>query len=161
MDLDTGVRDRDPLQGGTDAHSTGDIWATVYRGNHVEQGETVGAADCGDKELEQIASGPFNTTSGSDIVAWVVVRHHREPRFATEERFFLPYHYEGFHIVPQSFELLRPSDRRPNPDRGGRARLTRALMCTAMPPTSSSSSSHSPVCTPAILPAALRARNAR
>lgn len=105
-----------PSQAGTDAHSTGDIWATVYRGNHIEQGETVGAANCGDKELDQIATGALDTTNGSDIVAWVVVRHHHEPRFATEEKIFLPYHYEGFHIVPQSFEVLRPSDRRGNPD---------------------------------------------
>ena len=56
-----------------------DIWATVYRGDHVEQGETVGAANCGDQELDQIATGPLDTTKGSDIVAWLVVRHHHEP----------------------------------------------------------------------------------
>jgi hypothetical protein len=105
-----------PAQAGTDDHSTADIWATVYRGDSAEQGETVGAANCGDKELDAIAIGPLDTTNGSDIVAWVVVRHHHEPRYLTEEQSFLPYHYEGFHITPRAFEVLRPSDRKPNPE---------------------------------------------
>ena len=106
-----------PAQAGTDTHSTADIWATVYRGDHVEQGETVGGTNCGDVELDQIASGPLDTNNGSDVVAWVVVRHHHEPRFQAEERSFLPYHYEGFHITPRAFEILRPSDRQGNPER--------------------------------------------
>jgi hypothetical protein len=104
-----------PAQAGTDSHSTADIWATIYRGDHIEQGEEVGASDCSDRELEQIATGPFDTNAGSDIVAWVVVRHHHEPREEAEEQVFLPYHYEGFHITPRAFQLLRPSDRRVDP----------------------------------------------
>jgi hypothetical protein len=106
-----------PAQGGTDTHSTADVWATVYRGDHIDQGETVGVVNCGDLELDQIASGPLDTNNGSDIVAWVVVRHHHEPRFEAEERSFLPYHYEGFHITPRAFEILRPSDRDVGPER--------------------------------------------
>ena len=106
-----------PAQAGTDTHSTADIWATVYRGDHIEQGETVGTAKCSDLELDQIATGPLDTTKGSDIVAWVVVRHHHEPRHLAEESIFLPYHYEGFHITPRAFELFRPRDDHNNPDR--------------------------------------------
>jgi Cu2+-containing amine oxidase len=106
-----------PAQGGVDTHSTADIWATVYRGGNVEQGETVGAAGCDDRELDAIATGPLNTITGSDIVAWVVVRHHHEPRNQTEEATFLPYHYEGFHITPRAFQVLRPSDTHPDPER--------------------------------------------
>lgn len=106
-----------PAQGGTDTHSTADIWATVYRGDHIEQGETIGAINCGDRELDGIATGPLDTQNGSDIVAWVVVRHHHEPRHQTEERTFLPYHYEGFHIIPRAFETLRPTDGDRNPNR--------------------------------------------
>lgn len=105
-----------PAQSGTDAHSTADIWATLYRGDTVEQGEQVGLAKCNDVELDQIATGPFDTTNGSDIVAWVVVRHHHEPRLLAEERFFLPYHYEGFHITPRAFDIFRPPDDRQNPE---------------------------------------------
>jgi Cu2+-containing amine oxidase len=105
-----------PAQGGTDTHSTADIWATIYRGDHVEQGETVGAANCDDKELDGIANGPLNTTTGSDIVAWVVVRHHHEPRYQTEEAIILPYHYEGFHITPRAFAHLRPPDNHGDPE---------------------------------------------
>jgi hypothetical protein len=106
-----------PAQGGTDTHSTADVWATVYRGDHVEQGETVGAANCSDKELDGIATGPLDTNTGSDIVAWIVVRHHHEPRNQTEEATFLPYHYEGFHITPRAFAQLRPPDTHPDPER--------------------------------------------
>ena len=37
------------------------------------------------------ANGALNTNTGSDIVAWVVVRHCHEPRYQTEEATFLPY----------------------------------------------------------------------
>jgi hypothetical protein len=53
----------------------------------------------------------------SDIVAWVVVRHHHESRFDGEEATFLPYHYEGFHLTPRAFARLRPEDRDTNPER--------------------------------------------
>jgi copper amine oxidase-like protein len=99
-----------PAQAGTDAHSTADVWATLYRGDTTEQGETVGMAKCSDLELDKIATGAFDTAKGSDIVCWVVVRHHHEPRHLTEERDFLPYHYEGFHITPRAFEIFRPAD---------------------------------------------------
>ena len=97
-----------PSQAGTDSHSTADIWATIYRGDSVEQGEEVGLEKCSDAELDKIASGPFDTKKGSDIVAWVVVRHHHEPRQLAEESIFLPYHYEGFHITPRAFEIFTP-----------------------------------------------------
>jgi len=105
-----------PAQAGLDSHSTADIWATVYRGDNVEQGETVGVTNCGDQELDKIATGALDTNQGSDVVAWLVVRHHHEPRFTTEERDVLPYHYEGFHITPRAFAVLRPDDRPHNPD---------------------------------------------
>jgi hypothetical protein len=106
-----------PAQGGTDTHSTADIWATVYRGDTIEQGETIGQANCGDVELDGIATGSLDTTNGSDIVAWVVVRHHHEPRHLAEESSFLPYHYEGFHITPRAFGIFRPRDGHNDPDR--------------------------------------------
>ncbi len=96
-----------PAQAGTDTQSTADIWATVYRGDTVDQGESVGTANCDDRELDQIATGPLDINKGSDIVTWVVVRHHHEPRDLAEERTFLPYHYEGFHIIPRAFALIR------------------------------------------------------
>jgi len=34
----------------------------------------------------------------------------------TEEKSFLPYHYEGFHITPRAFEILPPSDRGSDPN---------------------------------------------
>jgi hypothetical protein len=104
-------------QAGTDPHSTADIWATVYRGDITEQGETVGHSKCSDLELDQIATGPLDTTNGSDIVAWVVVRHHHEPRDLAEESAFLPYHYEGFHITPRAFEIFRAHEDHINPNR--------------------------------------------
>lgn len=106
-----------PAQAGVDTHSTADVWATVYRGDHVEQGETVGAANCGDSELDAIATGGLDTVTGSDVVAWIVVRHHHEPRPESEEKHFLPYHYEGFHIVARAFEELRPEDTEVDPER--------------------------------------------
>lgn len=64
-----------------------------------------------------IATGPFDTTNGSDIVVWVVVRHHHETRHLDEEGIFLPYHYEGFHITPRAFEKFRPADTQNDPER--------------------------------------------
>ena len=93
-----------PALAGTDAHSTADIWATVYRGDNVEQGADV---SCVDSQLDAYATGPLDTKRGSDIVCWVVVRHHHEPRHEAEEQTFLPYHYEGFHIVPRAFATIR------------------------------------------------------
>lgn len=96
---------------GTDDHSTGDVWATIYRGDSVEQGEEVGIG-CNDTALEtQYAQGPLDTVNGSDVVLWVVARHHHEPRFNAEEAEYLPYHYEGFHIAPRGFEVFRVRDR--------------------------------------------------
>jgi hypothetical protein len=106
-----------PAQAGADTQSTADIWATLYRGDGVEQGEKVGAANCSDVELDQIATGPFDTTNGSDVVVWVVVRHHHETRHLGEESIFLPYHYEGFHITPRAFEKFRPPDTHGTPER--------------------------------------------
>jgi Cu2+-containing amine oxidase len=101
-----------PQLAGLTPTSTGDVWVTVYRGDNVQQGEGVGAADCSDKELESnYAVGPLHpATTGDDIVLWVVIRAHHEPRFNGEEANFLPYHYEEFSIVPRSFaELGRPA----------------------------------------------------
>jgi Copper amine oxidase, enzyme domain len=99
-----------PQNTGLDQYSTGDVWATVYRGDAVQQGADVGA-DCTDRVLENVyAQGPLDTTNGSDIVLWVAIRHHHEPRFDGEEAEYLPYHYEEFHLVPRGFEVLRVRD---------------------------------------------------
>jgi Cu2+-containing amine oxidase len=91
-----------------DKYSTGDVWVTVYRGDSVQQGEKIGASGCSDKELEtDYAVGPLDTIDGSDIVLWVCVRSHHEPRAKSEEAVFLPYHYAEFTITPRSFELFR------------------------------------------------------
>jgi hypothetical protein len=95
-----------PQSAPTDEHSTGDLWVTIYRGDAVEQGAEVGVKST-DEELEALyAQGPLDTAAGSDIVLWVVVRHHHEPRFNAEETEYLPYHYEEFSIVPRGFEVL-------------------------------------------------------
>ena len=95
-----------PAQAPTDTHSTADLWATVYRGATAEQGEHVGSAACSDLELDELVTGPLDIANGSDIVLWVVVRHHHEPRHLTEESHVLPYHYQGFHIRPRGFETF-------------------------------------------------------
>jgi Cu2+-containing amine oxidase len=106
-----------PQNAGRDQYSTGDIWATVYRGDSVEQGADVGL-DCTDKVLESVyAQGPLNTATGSDIVLWIAIRHHHEPRFNAEEAVFLPYHYEEFHITPRGFEVFRRGEQ-PGPGDG-------------------------------------------
>jgi len=58
------------------------------------------------------AVGPLHpATTGDDIVLWVVIRAHHEPRYNGEEASFLPYHYEEFSIVPRSFAELRQAGR--------------------------------------------------
>lgn len=99
-----------PALAGTDTHSTGDVWATVYRGDTFQTGEDVGMPGCSDAVLEKYATGPLDTANGSDVVLWVAVRHHHEPRWAAEESTHLPYHYEGFHIIPRGFAAI-PSER--------------------------------------------------
>jgi hypothetical protein len=101
-----------PQGTGKDEHSTGDLWVTIYRGDSVEQGSEVATSGCTDAELEKLyATGPLDTTNGSDIVLWACVRHHHEPRWNAEEAEYLPYHYEEFHIVPRGFEVLQVPDR--------------------------------------------------
>jgi hypothetical protein len=87
-------------------YSTGDVWVTIYRGDRIQQGDDVGA-DCTDSALANVyAVGPLDTTNGSDIVLWVALRAHHEPRFKGEEADHLPYHYEEFSIVPRNFATL-------------------------------------------------------
>jgi Cu2+-containing amine oxidase len=99
-----------PQLAGRDQFSTGDVWVTVYRGDGVQQGEGVAAADASDHELEtKYALGPLHpATTGDDIVLWVAIRAHHEPRFKGEESNYLPYHYEEFSIVPRSFTVFGP-----------------------------------------------------
>jgi Cu2+-containing amine oxidase len=107
-----------PQESGRDKYSTGDVWVTVYRSDSVQQGEDVGASGCSDIELEKLyAIGPLDTTNGNDIVLWVAVHSHHEPRNNSEEATFLPYHYAEFSIRPRSFEIFKelPSGKR---DRG-------------------------------------------
>lgn len=99
-----------PQNTGRDAYSSGDVWATVYRGDGVQQGDDVGF-DCTDSALENVyAQGPLDTVNGSDVVLWVAIRHHHEPRWRGEEAEYLPYHFEEFHIEPRGFEVLLTSD---------------------------------------------------
>jgi hypothetical protein len=92
-----------PALAGRDQYSTGDVWVTVYRGDGFQQGENVGAS-CTDKELEaNYAVGPLDPVNGADIVLWLVVRSHHEPRNLGEEADHLPYHYEEFTITPRSY----------------------------------------------------------
>jgi hypothetical protein len=79
---------------------------TIYRGDNIQQGEDVGA-DCTDTALENIyAVGPLDTIDGSDIVLWVALRAHHEPRNRGEESDHLSYHYEEFSIVPRNFAVI-------------------------------------------------------
>lgn len=93
-----------PQPAAVDQYSTGDVWVTVYRGDSVQQGQDVGAA-CNDAELANVyAVGPLSPATGSDIVLWVALRVHHEPRHQGEERSLLPYHYEEFSIAPRNFD---------------------------------------------------------
>jgi hypothetical protein len=104
-----------PQLSSPDERGTGDLWVTVYRGDSVEQGAEVGMK-CDDRELEELyAVGPLDTTNGSDIVLWVAIRHHHEARHLAEEAEYLPYHYEGFSIMPRGFEVFRVDKRDPEP----------------------------------------------
>lgn len=101
-----------PRMAGRDKYSTGDVWVTVYRGDGVQQGEGIGL-NCTDKELDTVyAVGPLDTVAGNDIVLWLVVRAHHEPRNQGEEADHLPYHYEEFSIIPRSFAKLRETSHR-------------------------------------------------
>jgi hypothetical protein len=99
-----------PQLAGTDPYSTGDLWVTAYRGDGFQQGEGIAteADDLSDKALEGVyAVGPLDLATGNDIVVWVVVRSHHDPRDKSEESEYLPFHYEEFSITPRSFEVLR------------------------------------------------------
>ena len=101
-----------PQSAGRDKYSTGDIWVTVYRGDHIQQGEDVAIPAPTDDVLESVyAVGPLDTTNGNDIVFWVAVHAHHEPRNEGEENHHLPYHYAEFSITPRNFEVFRE---RPN-----------------------------------------------
>ena len=105
-----------PQLAGANQFSSGDVWVTIYRGDSFQQGEGVGVADCSDRELEtNYAVGPLHSgTTGDDIVLWVVVRAHHEPRYNGEEADHLPFHYEEFSIVPRSFAEFGRSGGRGN-----------------------------------------------
>ena len=44
-----------------------------------------------------------NTANGNDIVVWVVIRAHHEPRNQGEELVILPYHFHELSISPRNF----------------------------------------------------------
>ena len=74
-----------------------DVWATIYRGDSLQQGEDVGSdALCTDAAVTVYATGPLNTVNGSDVVLWVVIRHHHIAAQRAEEKVYLPYHYAHF-----------------------------------------------------------------
>lgn len=92
-----------PQYGARDNWSTGDVWVTVYRGDSVQQGGDVGA-DCKDTALANVyATGPLNPGAGNDVVLWVALHSHHEPRHKGEEQTFLPYHYVDFSLSPRNF----------------------------------------------------------
>lgn len=96
-----------PQSSPPDTHGTADCWATLYRGDGSQQGEEVGAdPNCTDAALDDYATGALDTKKGSDIVLWVVVRHHHEARDKAEEKTHLPYHYAHFSISPRGFAVL-------------------------------------------------------
>jgi hypothetical protein len=97
-----------PQLGGRDSYSTGDVWVTVYRGDAVQQGGDVGVAAPTDDVLEKVyATGPLDTVNGNDVVFWVAIHAHHEPRQLSEEAVFLPYHYAEFSITPRGFAVFR------------------------------------------------------
>lgn len=90
-----------PQLAGVDQYSTGDVWVTIFRGNTIQQGAEV---SCNDTALESLyAVGPLDAVNGNDIVLWVVIRAHHEPREQGEELRHLPYHYEELAISPRNF----------------------------------------------------------
>jgi len=101
-----------PQSAHPDTHGTADCWAAVYRGDGTQQGEDAGSdANCTDAALDAYATGPLDTKKGSDVVLWVVVRHHHEARNDAEEKTHLPYHYAHFAIIPRGFaQLPAPRD---------------------------------------------------
>lgn len=97
-----------PQLAGRDDYSTGDLWVTVYRGDSVQQGDDVGVAAPNDEVLAKVyAVGPLDTVNGNDVVFWVAIHAHHEPRHKAEESTFLPYHYAEFSITPRGFEVFR------------------------------------------------------
>ncbi len=102
-----------PQMAGPDPYSTGDLWVSIYHGDGVQQGEGVAteASACSDNALETVyAAGPLDMVNGNDIVVWVVVRSHHEPRPDSEEVEYLPFHYEEFSITPRDFDVLHRRD---------------------------------------------------
>lgn len=90
-----------PQLAGRDQYSTGDVWVTVFRGDSVQQGEGI---SCTDTALDTTyAVGALNTANGNDIVVWVVIRAHHEPRNQGEELVILPYHFHELSISPRNF----------------------------------------------------------
>lgn len=97
-----------PQLSGRDQYSTGDVWVTVYRGDDVQQGEDVAVVDPTDRVLHEVyAVGPLDVNNGEDIVFWVAVHAHHEPRHLGEEAHHLPYHYAEFSITPRGFAVFR------------------------------------------------------
>jgi Cu2+-containing amine oxidase len=91
-----------------DGYSAGDVWATVYRGDAVQQGGDVGVVAPTDEVLEKVyCAGPLDTVNGNDVVLWVAIHAHHEPRHLAEEAVFLPYHYAEFSITPRGFGVFR------------------------------------------------------
>lgn len=67
------------------SYSTGDVWVTVYRGDAFQQGGDVGVAAPTDEVLEKVyATGPLDTVNGNDVVFWVAIHAHYEPRQLAE-----------------------------------------------------------------------------
>jgi Copper amine oxidase, enzyme domain len=96
-----------PQLAGRDNYSTGDIWATVYRGDSVQQGGEVGVSAPTDEVLEtNYCQGPLDKVNGNDVVFWVAIHAHHDPRYLAEEAIFLPYHYAEFSITPRGFEVF-------------------------------------------------------
>jgi len=62
---------------------------------------------CTDVALTAYAAESLDVSGGSDVVVWVVVRHHHEPRYRVEDSAYLPDHYEHFSIVPRGLRSFR------------------------------------------------------
>jgi len=106
-----------PQLAGRDKYSTGDVWVTVYRGDTIQQGEDVCTdgppADLSDQIIEKVyATGPLDIVNGNDIVLWIGLHAHHEPRHQGEEFSHLPYHSAEFSITPRNFEVFREQSHR-------------------------------------------------